>query len=105
MSEINSEAGRASTSLSHRQYWRANTKILLLLLGVWFVASFGLSILAVDLLDQIKFAGFPLGFWMAQQGSIFIFLLIILGYAIWMNRLDREFGVEEEEPEGGDYEI
>ena len=101
MSKIDSQADDASTSRSRRKYWRANLKILLLLLVIWFMASYGLSILAVDALDQFKFAGFPFGFWMAQQGSIVVFLLIILAYTIWMNRLDKAYGVEEEGPKGG----
>lgn len=101
MSKFDSQAGDASTSRSRRKYWRANLKILLLLLVIWFGVSYGLSILAVDALDQFKFAGFPLGFWMAQQGSIVVFLLIIMAYAIWMNRLDKAYGVEEEGPKAG----
>lgn len=101
MSNIDSPVDGASTSRSRQQYWRANLKILLLLLSVWFGASFGLSILAVDVLDQIKFAGFPLGFWMAQQGSIVVFLIIILVYTFCMNRLDKAYGVEEKGPKAG----
>ena len=89
----------------HVHYWHANVKLLLLLLSIWFIASFGLSILAVDWLDQVKFMGFPLGFWMAQQGSIVVFLLIIAVYAWQMNRVDRKYGVEEEEVDSQDYEI
>ena len=96
MRKIDTQADETSTSRSRQKYWRANLKILLLLLGVWFGTSYGLSILAVDVLDRFKFAGFPLGFWMAQQGSILIFLLIILAYTVWMNRLDKAYGVEEE---------
>lgn len=101
MSKIDTRADDTSPPRSRQKYWRANLKILLLLLGVWFGTSFGLSILAVDVLDRVKFAGFPLGFWMAQQGSIVVFLLIIMAYAIWMNRLDKAYGVEEEGPKAG----
>lgn len=101
MSKIDTRADDTPPPRSRQKYWRANLKILLLLLGVWFGTSFGLSILAVDVLDRVKFAGFPLGFWMAQQGSILIFLLIILVYTIWMNRLDKAYGVEEKRPKAG----
>ena len=89
----------------HVAYWRTNIKILLILVGIWFFASFGLSILAVDWLDQFQVMGFPLGFWMAQQGSIIVFLIIIAVYASLMNRVDKQHGVEEEEVDSTDYEI
>lgn len=97
-SDNNHDANRA-------HYWRVNIKVLLILLAVWFIASFGLSILAVDWLDQFNFMGFPLGFWMAQQGSMVVFLLIIAVYAIVMNRVDRKYGVEEEKADSREYEI
>jgi len=90
---------------SHAAYWRANIKILLILVGVWFFASFGMGIIAVDFLDQFTFMGFPFGFWMAQQGSIVVFLIIIAIYAIAMNRMDKKHGVEEEDVESQDFEI
>ncbi len=89
----------------HSGYWRANIKILSLLLSIWFIVSFGMGILAVDWLDQFKLGGFPFGFWMAQQGSIIVFLLLILVYRIWMNKLDKKYGVEEVEEKSQDYEI
>ncbi|QXD23974.1 DUF4212 domain-containing protein [Opitutia bacterium ISCC 51] len=90
---------------SHAAYWRANIKILLILVGVWFFASFGMGIIAVDFLDQYTFLGFPFGFWMAQQGAIVVFLIIIAIYAIVMNRMDKKHGVEEEDVESQDFEI
>lgn len=89
----------------HADYWQANIKILLFLVALWFLASFGMSILAVDWLDQFQFMGFPFGFWMAQQGSIVAFLAIIAIYAILMNRVDKKHGVEEEDEEVQDFEI
>lgn len=80
-----------------RQYWRKNLRLMVTLLAIWFVVSFGCGILFVEQLNQITFAGFPLGFWIAQQGSIYVFLLLILVYCLMMDRLDREFGVEERE--------
>lgn len=75
------------------------------MISIWFFASFGLSILAVDWLDQFKILGFPLGFWMAQQGSIIVFLIIIAVYAFLMNRVDKAHGVEEEDSDSQDFEI
>jgi putative solute:sodium symporter small subunit len=95
----------SSGDSGHALYWRANIKILLFLIAIWFIASFGLGIIAVDWLDQFKIMGFPLGFWMAQQGSIIVFLLIIAFYTWKMNRVDKSFGVEEEEAKQADFEI
>lgn len=78
-----------------RRYWRTNLKYLAVLLSIWFAASFGCAILFVDQLDRIRIGGFKLGFWFAQQGSIYIFVILIFVYVLLMNRLDRRFGVEE----------
>lgn len=91
--------------VTHAEYWRTNIKVMLVLIAVWFIASFGLSILAVDWLDQFKVGGFPLGFWMAQQGSIIVFLIVIACYVVLMNRIDKKHGVEEELSDSQDYEI
>ena len=71
-------------------YWRANLRILAVLLGVWFVAAFILGIVAVEALNTIHIGGFPLGFWFAQQGSIIIFVLVVLAYALYMDRLEGD---------------
>ena len=73
------------------RYWRANLRIMVVLLAVWAGVSFGCGILLADWLNQFRlpFTGFPLGFWFAQQGSIVVFVLCILVYCIFMNRLDR----------------
>jgi putative solute:sodium symporter small subunit len=78
-----------------RAYWRANLRILALLLGVWALAGFGLGIVAVPWLNGLHVAGFPLGFWFAQQGSILVFIVLIFFYAWRMNALDRKFGADE----------
>ena len=78
-------------------YWRANLSLMLLLLAVWFSVSFLAGIVFVDYLDQFRFFGYKLGFWFSQQGSIYIFVVLIFVYAWRMNALDRKFGVEEEE--------
>ena len=74
-----------------RDYWRRNLLRLAPLLAIWFLASYGLGILWVDELDKVEFFGFPLGFFFAQQGSIYIFLLLILAYIRTMNALDSEY--------------
>lgn len=79
-----------------QEYWRRNVRILLILLTIWFVVSYVCGILLVDELNQIRLGGFKLGFWFAQQGSIYAFVLIIFAYVWLMNRLDREFDVHED---------
>ncbi len=79
------------------QYWKKNLQYLSVLLGIWFVVSYGCSIIFVDALDKIKIGGFKLGFWFAQQGSIYVFVIIIFVYVYLMNKLDKKFNVEEEE--------
>ena len=86
---INSKSSRMNA------YWRENIRIVLSLLSVWFLVSFGMSILFVDYLDNFRFFGFKLGFWMAQQGSIYFFLVIIFVYVYKMKKLDRKYDVDE----------
>jgi len=78
-----------------RAYWRRNLRYLAILLSVWFAVSFGAGILFVDQLDQVRIAGFKLGFWFAQQGSIYVFVALIFIYVYLMNRLDKEFDVDD----------
>ena len=80
-------------------YWRTNLRYLGLLLSVWFFVSYGCGILFVDQLDQIRIGGFKLGFWFAQQGSIYVFVALIVIYVQLMNRLDKEYGVDDSEDE------
>ena len=86
--EAGQEAGR------YRAYWRSNLRLMAVLLVIWFVIPYGLGIVFVEPLNQLQLAGFPLGFWFAQQGAIYVFLVLVLVYALWMRRLDREHGVE-----------
>jgi len=81
-----------------RAYWRSNLTILGILLAIWFLVSFGCGILWVDQLDAIRIpgTGFKLGFWMAQQGSIYVFVILIWTYVWLMNRMDRKFAAHEE---------
>ena len=78
-----------------KDYWRRNIKIVLSLIAVWFIVSFGFGILLVDQLNAIRLGGFKLGFWFAQQGSIYTFVVLIFIYVYKMNRLDEEFDVNE----------
>lgn len=85
-----------SQQASRDAYWKANLRVMAICLVIWFVVSFGLGILLVDVLDRFHLFGYPLGFWFAQQGSIYTFLILIFYYAWYMNRLDREHDVHEE---------
>jgi putative solute:sodium symporter small subunit len=81
---------------SSEEYWRANLRVLTTCLIIWAVVSFGCGILFVDVLNTISLGGYKLGFWFAQQGSIYVFLILILYYAVRMNKIDRQFGVRED---------
>lgn len=83
-------------SSSAEAYWRRNLALVARLFVVWFVVSFGFGILLVDVLNQISIGGYKLGFWFAQQGSIYVFVVLIFYYTRKMSQLDREFGVEED---------
>lgn len=84
-----------------KEYWRKNLRLMVVLLIIWFVASFGCGILFVEQLNEIVIGGVRLGFWFAQQGSIYVFIALILVYAVRMDRLDKEFGVHERNDDGG----
>ncbi|MBK5968858.1 sodium/substrate symporter small subunit [Thiorhodovibrio winogradskyi] len=77
-------------------YWKANLRLLAILLVIWFVVSYGFGILLAPALNSIHLGGYPLGFWFAQQGSIYVFLALIFVYASRMNKLDKQFGVDEQ---------
>ncbi|EKF75887.1 hypothetical protein A11A3_00295 [Alcanivorax hongdengensis A-11-3] len=79
-----------------RAYWAANVRLIITYLVIWFVVSYGCGVLFVDALNHIHFFGFKLGFWFAQQGTIYTFLVLIVMYAYSMNKLDRKFDVHEE---------
>ena len=74
----------------NNSYWKSNLKILAFLMAIWFLASFGFGIIWSDALDKIQIGGFKLGFWFAQQGSIFVFVIIIFAYVYLLNRLDKK---------------
>jgi putative solute:sodium symporter small subunit len=79
-----------------KAYWKANIRLVTFCLAIWFFVSYVCGILLVDVLDRIQFFGFKLGFWISQQGSIYVFVLLIFFYAWRMNQLDREFDVDEQ---------
>ena len=80
-------------------YWKENIRLVLSLLTIWFLVSFVMGIVMVDNLDGIRFFGFKLGFWMAQQGSIYCFVILIFIYVFKMNKLDQKYGVSENQDE------
>lgn len=88
MTELSDEQAKA--------YWRRNLSLAARLLLIWFIVSFGFGILWVEELNQFRLGGYKLGFWFAQQGSIYVFVILIFYYARKMAQLDREFGIEED---------
>ncbi|MFP2997576.1 DUF4212 domain-containing protein [Spongiivirga sp. MCCC 1A20706] len=76
-------------------YWKENLKYLLILLSVWFIVSYGCGILFREALNEIRLGGFKLGFWFAQQGSIYVFVILIFIYVRLMNKLDKKYGYDE----------
>ena len=84
-------------SNEQKHYWKVNIRIMSILLSIWFLVSFGFSIIFVDKLNELNLFGFKFGFWWAQQGSIFTFVLLVFVYSILMNRVDREYQEEIKE--------
>jgi len=80
----------------HKKYWKTNLKYLTILLSIWFLTSYVFGILLVEILNKIQIWGFPLGFWFAQQGSIYVFVILIFVYVYLMNRLDKAYGFDQE---------
>jgi putative solute:sodium symporter small subunit len=83
-------------STKMKAYWKKNLQTLFILLFLWFLVSFGFGILLVEPLNAIKIGGYKLGFWFAQQGSIYSFVILIFVYVYRMNKLDKEFDVNED---------
>jgi putative solute:sodium symporter small subunit len=84
-----------SQNASAGAYWRANIRLLVTLMAIWFLVSFGAGILFRPFLDQFMIGGFPLGFWFAQQGSIYVFMALIFYYAWKMKKIEREFDLDD----------
>ncbi|MFD1315642.1 DUF4212 domain-containing protein [Namhaeicola litoreus] len=76
-------------------YWKENLRYLIILLSIWFLVSYGAGIFFKDFLDQFRLGGFKLGFWFAQQGSIYVFVILIFVYVRLMNKLDKKYGFNE----------
>lgn len=94
---MNDFDGLEQRKLAQRdRYWRTNLRYLFILLSVWFTVSYGFGILLADRLNSIQIFGFPLGFWFAQQGSIYVFVVLIFIYVYLMNRLDKKYDVSED---------
>ena len=90
------ETQETSQADNQKRYWQSNLRLLGNLLFVWFIVSFGCGIILADWLDQFSIFGFKLGFWFAQQGAIYVFVVLIFVYARQMKSLDREFGVGDD---------
>jgi putative solute:sodium symporter small subunit len=84
------------TEARTKAYWRENVKLLGALLVVWFAVSFGAGILFVEPLNAFRLGGYPLGFWFAQQGAIYVFVALIFFYAWRMKQIERRFGVDDD---------
>lgn len=82
-------------SKTQKKYWKENLKYLGLLLSIWFLVSYVFGIILVDQLNTIKIGGFKLGFWFAQQGSIYVFVVLIFVYIRLMNKLDKKYNLNE----------
>lgn len=78
-----------------QEYWKKNIRLVLILLSIWFIVSYGFGILFVDTMNNFKIGGAKLGFWFAQQGSIYAFVVLIFVYMAQMNKLDKEYDVDE----------
>jgi len=85
-----------SEQKSRQDYWKANLRLMAFCLSIWFVVSYLFGIILVDQLNAISVGGYKLGFWFAQQGSIYVFVVLIFFYAYRMNKLDRQFDVHED---------
>lgn len=80
-----------------KAYWRRNLRLVAVCMVIWFIVSYLFGIILVEPLNNIRIGGYKLGFWFAQQGSIYVFVALIFFYAKRMNKLDREFGVHEDD--------
>ena len=77
-------------------YWKANLQLVGVCIAIWFIVSFGFGILLADALNGIRIGGYKLGFWFAQQGAIYVFVILIFVYAAIMRRLDHRYGVDDD---------
>ncbi|MGJ8563964.1 MAG: DUF4212 domain-containing protein [Alphaproteobacteria bacterium] len=91
---MSDETHVAAHAADHKAYWRAAKRLTISLLVIWFLASFGAGILFREFLDQFHIGGAPLGFWFAQNGAIYVFVILIIVYCIQMTRLEKKFGIK-----------
>ena len=87
-----------TTDDAQRSYWRANIRLLVSLMTIWFAVSFGAGILFREFLDQWSIGGYPLGFWFAQQGSIYVFIALIFFYSWRIHRIEQRYSLDDDEP-------
>lgn len=92
---MNDAESQERNARNRRSYWRANLTVVSILLSIWFIVAFVGSIFAIQWLNQFSVGKLGAGFWLAQQGSIFVFAVLVLIYALWMDRVDRKFEVGE----------
>ncbi len=83
--------------MTDKEYWKANIRLLIILLSIWLLIWFGFGIILSDFLDQFSIGGFKLGFWFAQQGSIYGFVILIFVYVFAMNRIEKKLNSDKEE--------
>lgn len=97
MSDNSSDAPEqdGATSANEKAYWSQNIRLLWTLMTIWFVVSFGAGILFRDFLDQFAIGGYPLGFWFAQQGAIYFFILLIIFYSVLMKQIERQYDLDD----------
>ena len=79
----------------NRAYWRANIRVMTTLLSIWAVIAYGLGLIWVEELNSFQMGGFPFGFWVGHQGAMYVFVVLVLVYAFWMDRLDKIYGVDK----------
>ena len=89
------DTGQPETSAAENAYWHDNLRLLAILMAIWFTCSFGAGILFRDFLDRFMIGGYPLGFWFAQQGSIYIFIALIFFYVIRMRQIERKYDLDD----------
>ena len=91
----NTPGADGETSGAEGAYWRENIRLLVGLMTIWFACSYGAGILFRDFLDQFSLGGYPLGFWFAQQGSIYIFIALICFYVVRMKQIERKYDLDD----------
>ena len=90
-----SDTESPETNTAEGAYWKENIRLLVTLMSIWFICSFGAGILFRDFLDQFMIGGYPLGFWFAQQGSIYIFIGLIFYYVVKMRKIERKYDLDD----------